>query len=223
MKITGLLTGLVYILLSLIFQASAVEVPRADFGYQKLVVLFDMSTNSKDCKSTLKREFSALDEILSPTSLKNGGVNVISFVFFAKEVLGTVTVKTGKRLSRDKDFQNLSDAAKRAFASLYRKVGSKPKDDLADVYGALIYSLSLIENRNATVIVVSPGIQNFNREELQPLQLLKNVKKVLFLSHPFECTKYSESFKYKAFQSYVDSYWKSLIRPVRKLELLYSY
>jgi len=202
--------------------ALGIEIPRAGFGYQKAIILFDLSANVLTCKQTLKREFKALDQLLSTSSLKKGGVNAVSFVFFDKEVLGTSTVEAKEHLFKEKDFKRFSEQVKRNFASFYRKTVTKSGNQLADLYGALVYSLSL-SDRKTTIIVVSPGIQNFNRDALTSLQLPENVKRVVFLSHPFECTNYSESYKYRAFQTYVAEYWKGLIRPVNKVEFHYSF
>jgi len=203
--------------------ALGIEIPRAGFGYQKAIILFDLSANVLTCKQTLKREFKVLDQLLSTSSLKKGGVNAVSFIFFDKEVLGTSTVEAKEHLFKEKDFKEFSEQVKRNFASFYRKTVTKSGNQLADLYGALVYSLSLVSDRKTTIIVVSPGIQNFNRDVLTSLQLPENVKRVFFLSHPFECTSYSESYKYKAFQTYVVDYWKRLISPISKVEFLYSF
>jgi hypothetical protein len=218
-----LIAAILFLLIGLTSSSQALEIPRAGFGSQKVIVLFDVSANSVGCKKTLQDEFKALDELLSPRSLKAGGINEVTFILFSKDVVNTYSVKAGDKLFKNETFRKLSERAKRAFVYLYKKLSSNDKKQLADVYGALILGLNLAGDKNATIIVISPGIQNLNRNQLQPIKLPENVKRVIFLSHPFECTKYSETYKYEAFQSYVANYWKRLLRPNSKVEILYSF
>ncbi len=207
------------------FSGNAFELQRAGWGYQHLFLLVDFSKNAVGCKETMRKELKALDHLLSPKSLERAGVNKISFVLFSNNVLEVKSIKAEKRLSRKKDFVDLSEKAKRSFVSLFERWEEKAKraKKFADVYGAIELALSMLEKgERASLVIVSPGIQNLNRNLLGKLRVPENVKRVVFLAFPFECREASESFKFRAFETFVKDYWKGLLIPESKVEVLYN-
>jgi hypothetical protein len=192
---------------------------------QNLIVLFDISQDVVSCPLILKKNISAVKDLLSEESLRRGHIGKVAIFLFRKDIVGETSVDSPSKGRIH--WNKISEKSLKAFKELFEASYDPKTTELADVFGAIEKAIGYADSlkHKSILVVVSPGVQEYNRVGIKKeirLRVPEKVRKVIFLSQPFACEKVSAALKYQYFQKYVLQYWNSVLEG-EKTEIHYSY
>jgi len=196
------------------------------FFKQNLIILFDVSQDVVSCLPLLKKNLRVVKDVLSEDSLKRGHIGKVLFLTFRRGIVSEAVVDFPSKGRTN--WKKVSRKSFLTFKSLFEGSYDPHTEELADILGAIERAVNYakgLDNRSI-ILVVSPGVQQYNRRTIYEkvrLQLPEKVRKLIFLSQPFVCQNASEALKYQGFSDNVLNYWKTVIVNGKTLEFHYSY